>query len=70
MNIYIVTLHPMYYYRSIVLELVAETEQDARIIAAHCCGESVKEVVSIECILEDYDGEPYLKTLKNERSSL
>lgn len=48
-----------------IIEIAAESEQDAKIMASHCCNKSIKEVISAE-----YKGEtkePYFKTHKKKR---
>lgn len=45
-----------------MIEIAAESEQDAKIMASHCCNKSVKEVISVQ-----YKGEidkPYFKAKK------
>lgn len=47
-----------------IIEIAAESEQDAKIMASHCCNKGVKEVISIK-----YKGEtkePYFKTHKKK----
>lgn len=63
-NVYVAEVVHCYYKQCIKIEFVAETEQDARILAAHCCGLPVKTIKSIKCIHQNYDGEPYFKTLE------
>lgn len=45
-----------------IIEIAAESEQNAKIMASHCCNKSVKEVMSVK-----YKGEtkePYFKIHK------
>ena len=48
----------------ITVELATESEQDAKIITAHCCNVSVKKITNIECIGET--NEAYFKTISTE----
>lgn len=54
----------MGHFESLEIELVAETEQEARILAAHSCRCSVKSITCIKCINENYNEDYYFKTIK------
>ena len=45
-----------------IIEIATESEQDAKIMASHCCGKSVKEIISVNYLKEV--NKPSFKTYK------